>query len=83
MNINQNIDSLFSTSDLSLAAFLLSYYPLWAIERKDTNKSNFVFQRDSNLDKYIQSFWRKEIRVEPIDYFAQIKLIKSRLYENK
>jgi hypothetical protein len=83
MKIN-NEELLFKTTDLALATTLFSVnIPLEYIERySDTKKVNFVFSRGNNdLERILQKFWRKEIRVEPQTFFQNLRLLKNRIYE--
>lgn len=77
-NIDQN--DYLTSHDLPLVAYISMWYPIEAID-KTLSRAEFVFKRDINLDKLVQSFWKREIQVEPLAYFNQIKVIKSRLYE--
>lgn len=78
-----NVNDQYSTSDLALATMISLFYPLEAIDRTNSNKSQFLFKRDEELDQLIEAFWRKELQVEPQTYFNQLKIIKSRLYEER
>ncbi|MFH1792135.1 MAG: DUF5659 domain-containing protein [Patescibacteria group bacterium] len=71
----------YSTTNLSLATLLSLFYPLWTIDKSNPQKSEFLFKRESGIDDLIESFWRRELKIEPLTYFNQLKLIKSRLYE--
>ncbi len=75
------VDDYYSTTDLNLSCVISMYFPLWAIDRKNTSKAEFIFKREEGLDKLVESFWRRQLQVEPIAYFNQLKVIKSRLYE--
>lgn len=77
-----NIDDYYSTSDLALASALALYYPLEAIDKtQNPYKAIFLFKKDGQLDQLIEAYWRGEMKVNPLLYFNQLKLIKSRLYE--
>lgn len=77
-----SVNEYFQTTDLSLAGVISLYYPLEFVDRTNFQKAQFVFKRDENLDKLVDSYWRSELSVEPQHYFAQLRFIKSRLYEN-
>ena len=81
--MNKDTLGLYSTSDLALASVISLYHPLWAVDKTNPQKAEFIFKREEGIDKLIESFWRKELQVEPLTYFNQIKIIKSRLYENE
>lgn len=75
-NISQ---SFYSTPDLNLATTISLSYPLDCIEKLSDRKSAFVFKREEGLDQLIESFWRRELRVEPIQLSEQRKILLSRL----
>lgn len=74
-------DNMYFTSDLGLTTAISLYYPVWAINKNNPNKAEFVFKRESGLDKIIESYWSNTLQVSPLLYFQQLKNIKSRLYE--
>jgi hypothetical protein len=74
-------NTLFRSADLALATAVSLFYPLEAIDRENPRKAQFVFKRDAGLDELIQSYWRRELKVEPQSYFDAMRLIKGRLYD--
>lgn len=74
------VNDYYTTSDLALASLISLYHPLEAINRSNSNKAEFLFLRNTQLDQLVELYWRKELKVEPQTYFNQIKAIKSRLY---
>lgn len=80
---NLNINDYYSTSDLGLAAAISLSYPLEAIDRQNPYKAQFLFRRDKHIDQLIESYWRGEMKISPQAYFNQLKVIKSRLYEDR
>ena len=79
--INQHY---YSTSDLALAAAISIWYPLEVVDRtQNLHKAVFLFKRDEQLDKFVESYWHGEIKINPIQYFNALKTIKARLYENR
>jgi len=71
----------FETSDLALASVLYYFgYQIETINKQNLNKSIFIFSRDAKIDQIIESFWKHELSVEPAQFFALTKEIKSRLY---
>ena len=80
--MNQN--KIFTTSDLPLASTL--YYlsfKLEGLQRIDESKFNFVFKHTPELNETINKFWRKELRVEPIDFLFAQRQLKSRIYQDR
>lgn len=76
-----NSDNNYSTSDLSLAAAISLWFPVEEINRNDPNKAIFFFRRNKGLDECVEAFWRRELKVDPLTYFNQLKFIKSRIHE--
>ncbi len=70
----------FATSELSLSAALicLGYTP--DSLDKTQNKITFIFSRSEELDKAVQAFWRRELKIEPLAYFEAQRYLKSRIY---
>ncbi len=77
------VNDYYSTSDLSLAAALSLHYPIEAIDRQNPQKAQFLFKRDEHLNQLIETYWKGELRVNPVAYFNQLKTIKARLYEER
>lgn len=72
----------FKSSDLSLISTLQLYgYSIEAMDRSNLEKIVFVIKRDKELDNLIQSFWSRNLKVEPLAYFESLKNIKSRIYQ--
>lgn len=76
-------NSYFSTSDLALTTAISLWYPIDAIDRQNPRKANFLFKRDEKFDELLETYWKRELRIEPQEYFNQLKAIKARLYSEK
>lgn len=74
---------LYITSDLSLASLLSLSYVLDHIDQTNPRRAVFVFRRDDGIDQLVEAFWSDQAQVSPRMYFAQIKYLKSRLYEER
>lgn len=78
------LDDYYSTSDLALAAVISLSYPLEVIDKtQNPHKALFLFRRDNQLDQLVEAYWRGELKINPQTYFAALKNIKARLYENR
>jgi len=75
----QNFNPSFSTPDLNLATVISLSYPLDCIERLSDRKMAFIFKREDGLDQLIESFWRRETRVEPLQFSEQRKMLLARM----
>lgn len=70
------------SSDLSLIATVQLYdYQIEAMDRSNPEKIIFIIKRDDELDKLIEAFWKRQLKVEPVAFFESLKLTKSRIYQ--
>lgn len=85
INMSNYIDSTiyFATSDLSLATTISLWYPLEFVDQANPTKAQFLFKREDHLDELVASYWKRELKVEPQEFFSQLRSIKSRLYETR
>lgn len=73
----------FTTSDLSICTALISFdFDLVSLDKSDSKKVVFSFENSKKLQETINKYWKKELRVEPRQFFENLKSIKSRLYGN-
>ena len=79
--MNQN-NKDFRTADLALtAALCVSGFVVEEVDKVSPKRAVFVFKKGEKLLEAINKYWRQEMRVEPQDYFNQLKIIKARIYE--
>ena len=78
-----NKENYFKTSDLALISFISLHLPIESVDRTNPKRTEFVFESSEKLDALVDSFWRRETKVEPVQYFSQIKVIKTRIYSNE
>ena len=76
------INDYFSSCDLSLVTTISLYYPIDTLDRSSPPRVQFLFKRDSDLDKLVEAYWKDELRVSPQTFFNQLKIIKARIYDN-
>lgn len=72
----------FTTNDLALAATLSTLgFSIEAIEKQQfSSRATFVFIKNDNLSKVVESYWSDKLRVNPKNYFDALKHIKTRIY---
>lgn len=75
-----NIEDLYATTDLSLTAVLCLYFPLIGLQFNSPKQATFYFEKTESVIQTVDQYWSHQLRVDPIDYFFQIKQVKSRLY---
>ena len=71
----------YSTCDLALAAVISIYYPFRIINKENSGKVYFIFQKDKNFDLLLEQYWCGDLKIEPKQYFNSIKILKSRIYQ--
>ncbi len=82
MTITETDKPVFTTSDLALVTAISLSYPIETIEKQNPRKAQFIFIRNKQLDELVDKYWKKELLVEPRQYFDQLKAIKTQLYSN-
>jgi len=80
MNQSINQNKTYSTENLALATAISLWFPLESIDRANPRKVRFEFLQSKQLDELIESFWKHEVRVEPLEFFNALKALKSRIY---
>ena len=78
-----NLDNYYACSDLGLSTAISIFYPIEVIDRTNPNKAQFLFKRDKELDRIIEAYWKNELKVSAQIYFNQLRIVKSRLYEER
>ena len=75
--------NIFETTDMPLiAALCCEGYTISDIDKSNPSKVIFSIDRDERLDQVLKLFWSHSLGVEPMAYFACLKEIKSRIYNN-
>ncbi len=69
----------FTTPDLALATVISLSYPVDNIETSTGRRVVFVFRRDEGLDQLVEAYWKRETRVEPLQFSEGRKLLISRM----
>lgn len=78
--MDMKISNFYATSDLPLVATLSLYFPVEKIDTTNPRRTSFLFLQTSELNDLITKYWRKELRIEPLAFFNQLKTVKTMLY---
>ena len=79
--MNTNLSQLFTTSELNLAAAILSLgKELHSLNKFNPKKAYFVFALSEDLQKLIDDYWANKLLVPARAYGENIKMLKSRIY---
>jgi hypothetical protein len=75
------MQNLYATSDLAVGAYVALYFPVEAIDRSEPQRVQFCFRRSEELDSALEEYWNGAARVSPRAYFASVRDLKHRLYD--
>ncbi len=79
--MNKLNNEITSLTDICLAATLSTLQqPILRLEKITPTKAQFLFKKTVELDKLIEAYWNNSLKVSPIEFFNNLKNIKSRLY---
>lgn len=67
------------TSELSLAAALLTLGFIPNVKKTNNQKVIFSFERAQELDKAINDFWNNNLELNPKLYWNAVRELKSRI----
>ncbi len=82
MKKTSDIERSFETSDINLAATLCALGAQFeSIDRYSPHKCLFQFRKNIELEKVVDSYWRRELLVEPQTILHALKSVKARLYD--
>ena len=81
MKMNTEQQEYFSTSDLALAAVLSLWFAVEGVDRQNPRRSQFLFAQNEKVQEAVRAYWHGELKVEPQQFFNQIRVLKTRLYE--
>lgn len=73
-------DEYFHVSDLALIATLLFWFTIESIEWEG-QRAIFIFRNSPELKEKVERFWNGQLKVNPLDYFNKLKIIKTRLHQ--
>lgn len=76
---------MFKTKDLCLAATLesvaIQVIKMTISQKGSKKEATFWFEESPELDIAVGKYWKRGLRVEPREYFTNLKGLKSRIYE--
>lgn len=74
-------EKLFTSSDFPLVVSLSLFAPIINLEASHPDRIIFAFEYTDKLTKLIESYWRGKLRIEPLRFYSQQKIVKNRLIE--
>lgn len=79
MNMKNN--KHFKTSDLPLATTLSLTFPIEQIDNSNPRRVEFLFNATTSLLSLVEDYWKGKVTVEPKTFFNQLRVLKSRIYD--
>lgn len=74
----------YRSYDLGLASALVHVgFPLRGLDRSNTRKVEFIFDKTPKLDEAVRRFWSSELVVDAQGYFEAIRSVKNRIYSSE
>jgi len=89
-NDTKRANSVFSTTDLGLAAYLSLVFenPQIEIMEESNGRARFTFSTMHNnplgsgeVDRAAQEYWNHDAKEDPYAMFQQVKFLKGRIFE--
>lgn len=77
-----NNNNVYFTRDLGLATTLSLFYPIQKINKSNPKKAEFIFIKNNEVIKLVNCFWQNNLKVDALTFFNQLKIVKTRLYED-
>ena len=76
-------EKYYSSSDLPLVSTLALTFPIVKLDRTDPRKIVFSFDNTKVLEKKIESYNNKKLKVEPQEFYNQIRSVKIMIYDRE
>ena len=71
------------TQDINMASVLTSLgFDLLDFDNTDKKNCIFSFEETPRLKSVINMFWNKKLMIEPTSFFAQLRLLRSRIFDD-
>lgn len=81
--MSEDYKNYFATYDIFLSSTLFTLgFKIETLDKQNKQKVEFYFLREKGLDEAIQSYWARELRVEPQAFAANLKSLKNRIYSD-
>lgn len=72
----------FSTSDMGLAITLLALDKEMVGIDRSSKRAEFIFKEDESLGKFKEDYFNHKLRIDPLKFWNNSKMLKARLYDN-
>lgn len=72
----------YSTRDMGLATAISLFSPIQMIDKSNPKKAEFTFINSDKIKQIVDSFWKNNLKIDALTFFNQLKIVKTRLYEN-
>lgn len=77
----EDVENRLYTFDLGAAASLVTAgFELIALDKANPRKVQFVFHRDTSIEKVVDDYWADKLEVKARSLFDNVKMLKNRIY---
>jgi hypothetical protein len=76
-------NQIYKQSYLTLCICLSLHFPIIATQRVSPTEVEFIFEYTAELDALVDTFWKRELTVEPIAFDDQRKNLLRRINETR
>jgi hypothetical protein len=74
----------YTTTDLCLATTLIVLgFKITRLDRETESRARFVFDKTKKLDEAVTDFYLHKLEVEPLGFFGEMRMLKSRIYQEQ
>ena len=80
---NMKNEKYFDSSDLCEVAVLALHFPIESIDKVDPKRVIFFFKSSKELSEILKKLKDKKLKIEPQEFYAQIRAIKTMIYDRK
>jgi len=77
------MSNFYISSDLALVTTVSLYYPIASVDKQNPGKVVFSFEETTSLKEFISKYYERKIKVEPRQYFDNLKALKGRIYSRE
>lgn len=80
--MKKEIKNYYVSSDLPLVVTLALSHPIASVNNDNPKRIQFSFLATPHLQQLVSEYLRGEVRIEPREFFMQMRNVKSLLYDN-
>lgn len=73
----------YKTNDTGLSATLMCLgFKVIELDKQNPKEVQFIFEESNDLQEYVQDYYLRQLKVEPNKLLSNLKLLKTRIYND-